>query len=122
MTPERIAEILAITNAATPEPWEEIHRSEGAEITSEGENVALVGWLDMRGQRNAAFIAMARTAVPELCAALEATQVVLANVTTGLRLANDVVNLSADRVVDVADPEWAAALKAYEEWEKRVPC
>ena len=66
MTAERLAEIEARANAATPGPWWPEHRgvmAEGVEIV---DDCAVAGW-DAYPE-NQAFIAAARTDVPALVA------------------------------------------------------
>lgn len=61
MTPDRLAELKRLCEAATPGPWE-----------ANMDQVWCDGWLaDVHRDENAAFIAAARTALPGLIAEVE---------------------------------------------------
>jgi len=75
---DRLAEIVALADAATEGPWEAV----GPYIEAAGEEFAEVsmdvdGSDDERAPIDAAFIAAARTLVPELVAALRAALALL---------------------------------------------
>ena len=61
MTPERIAEILAVADAATPGPWQTSEACCRAIWPAEGPPVVFSD-AGVREPQNVAFIAMARTA------------------------------------------------------------
>ena len=65
MTPERLAEIEARANAATPGPWEAWDRGIGFEVHVNGEELNSEFRETFR-QADAEFIAEARTDVPAL--------------------------------------------------------
>lgn len=86
MTPARKAELRALCEAATPGPWEShalgggkghgshysVRRDDG--ISDADSHVAVCKRGNHDNARNAAFIAAARTAIPELLDALEAAE------------------------------------------------
>jgi hypothetical protein len=92
MTPERLAELKALADAATPGPWEAtngsraaIERVEGRVLVRHVHHDTMV-ILRPDGTRRAfafedlPFIAAARTAVPELLAEVERLRILLADV------------------------------------------
>ena len=106
MDEQRLAEIERVTEAAIPEPWEVTIR--GNTVQSHGIVHGLLNICSGISPKtnNAAFIALARSAVPELCAALREAW------------ANTSVQLQAHiEAVDWRDEEIArlrAALEAVE--------
>ena len=73
MTPERMAEIEARANAATPGPWEAWDRGIGFEVHVNGEELNSEFRETFR-QADAEFIAEARTDVPALLAEVRRLQ------------------------------------------------
>jgi len=74
VTKQRIAELRALAEAATPGPWVEPDDFEGIFVKHAGPGYAQApggfDWLDIVGP-NAAFIAAARTALPEALDAIK---------------------------------------------------
>ena len=97
MTPERIAELRALAAQAAPGPWK-IHPSKGGDPTvvcivkrfdlSIGSVEAGSDW-GVFHRKDAAFIAAARTALPEALEIIEAMQRVIDEFDTGERLDPD---------------------------------
>lgn len=82
MTPSRLAEIKALADAATPGPWRWFPNPHPNDETIEtriafGDPWTYSLWSGIR-ERDAAFIAASRTAVPELVAEVERLTALLA--------------------------------------------
>lgn len=67
MTPAELATIEALANAATPVPWRVDH---SGDVVYDEPCVGVVGVAENLNEDDSAFIAAARSAIPELIAAL----------------------------------------------------
>lgn len=97
MTPERLAELEALANAATPGPWDSIPAGAWTGRVFAGEHmVAKVDTEVSDDHNDAAFIAASRQAIPDLIAALRDAWA-----------ERDALAAQVDRVRALAD-EWEA--------------
>lgn len=109
MTAERLAEIEARANAATPGPWWPEHRgvmAEGVEIV---DDCAVAGW-DAYPE-NQAFIAAARTDVPALVAEVRRLTAALAAHARHTDAAVDGVRAMLPAALTIARREGAEAMR-----------
>jgi hypothetical protein len=109
ITAERLAEIEARANAATPGPWHAEHRgvmAEGVEIV---DDCAVAGW-DVYPE-NQAFIAHARADVPDLVAEVRRLTAALAAHARHTDAAIDGVRAMLPAALEIARREGAEAMR-----------